>query len=335
MAGSVPDTPLIPHGRNTPLSAPSPSRQTSSLRLDDVALEIRQIEVDRTSIGLVRELQEVGMGIGILPLELRDHMTRHLQEENQPSYMWKQAFQEDPDTLPGNFPNWATLAHFREKAQDCFNEGHDESSWNVEVYHRLLMRIFRKTGHLVENVDFMACASARPHESYLPQPLGPKMVDFCLFDTSRSDDAARRELARTTPTLSVNHTDFAPLQLRPIVLGITTAPPSGDLEATRLQVGEWHRAQWRFLRSIVMQKIAAVEPNEATLHRLTDETLGKLDYIPGIITRDRVVLWTELEFGSTQTIMKSYQIVAGLRHVARWADDFYMPWFRSNCCRSQ
>ncbi|RSM07670.1 hypothetical protein CDV31_008563 [Fusarium ambrosium] len=148
------------------------------------------------------------------------------------------------------------------------------------------------------------------------------MVDFCLFDTTRDDDAALRGLAPTTPTLSVNHTDYAPLQLRPIVLGITTAPPSGDLEATRLRVGEWHHAQWRFLRSIVMQKIAAVEPDEAALHRLTDEKLWKPGYIPGVIVQGhrwlfvysmiqpehhRVMFCTELEFGSTLSIMKSYQ----------------------------
>ncbi|RSM07671.1 hypothetical protein CDV31_008564 [Fusarium ambrosium] len=155
MAGSVPDSPLNLRGRNTPQRVPSASGQTSYLPLDDMALEVRQMQVDKTSFSLVREMQEIDMGHGLLPSESRDQMMKHLLENNQHFHIWRSAFLEGPDTLPGNFPSWARLANFREKARDCFDQGQDESAWTMEVYYRLLSRTFRAPqGSEKGNLDF-------------------------------------------------------------------------------------------------------------------------------------------------------------------------------------
>ncbi|KAH6999271.1 hypothetical protein EDB80DRAFT_583949 [Ilyonectria destructans] len=74
-----------------------------------------------------------------------------------------------------------------------------------------------------------------------------------------------------------------------------------------------------------------------------DAALSHLGFIPGIIvqghkwlfvlsTREgqKTILWTERQFGSTQSILEVYQIVAGLRELAAWARDVYIPWFQEH-----
>ncbi|KAM0425799.1 hypothetical protein ACHAPT_009050 [Fusarium lateritium] len=303
---------------NVPSGSSSPRKQIMSLRLrlDDGGLECRQVNSDEPppiAADLVQEFAEIHMGIGILPSEMKSTITDHLQQENRNLRLWRLAFQDGgADTLPGAVPAWDDLATVRERARDCFNEGREEASWNMEVHHRLLEKVFRgpaaAPGH---PLDFMACTS----------------------------------------TLSVNHTDYAPLQLRPIVLSIETKRPGKDLDMAQLQMGVWHAAQWRFLRSVLTQRVDAVD--EATASNLADEALLELGYLPGVIIRGhhwlfvfstlerrithvegherkayRTVLWIEQEFGSTQTILESYQVVAGIRRLAGWAADVYMPWYR-------
>lgn len=74
-----------------------------------------------------------------------------------------------------------------------------------------------------------------------------------------------------------------------------------------------------------------------------DEALSRLCFIPGIIvhghrwlfvlstrSNSKTILWTGLQFGSTMSMLEAYQIVAGLRQLAAWARDVYLPWFREH-----
>jgi hypothetical protein len=169
------------------------------------------------------------------------------------------------------------------------------------------------------------------------------MVDFCLY-LNTTDSYALQALGRRTPTLTVNHTDFAPLQLSPIVLSIETKRPGKELDAAQLQMGVWHAAQWAFLRSVIgltPQPLTAEE--EVQRKQKANDVLGQLGFIPGIIVQghrwlfvfstlegDKTVLWTERQFGTTQSILDTYAVVAGIRELARWVRDVYAPWFRAN-----
>lgn len=169
------------------------------------------------------------------------------------------------------------------------------------------------------------------------------MVDFCLY-LNPTDSPALQALGRRTPTLTVNHTDFAPLQLSPIVLSIETKRPGKELDAAQLQMGVWHAAQWAFLRSVIgLTPEPVTAEDEILRNQKANEVLGQLGFIPGIIVQghrwlfvfstlegDKTVLWTERQFGTTQSILDTYAVVAGIRELARWARDVYVPWFRAN-----
>ena len=74
-----------------------------------------------------------------------------------------------------------------------------------------------------------------------------------------------------------------------------------------------------------------------------DEAMSRLHFIPGIVvhghswalifsTREgaQTILWKDQEFGSTRTILETYQIVAGVRTITDWAVNIYMPWFHKH-----
>lgn len=188
------------------------------------------------------------------------------------------------------------------------------------------------------------------------------MVDFCLFDNSGLDVGACETFARRTITQTVNHTEYSALQLSPIVLSIETKRHGKDLDVAQLQMGVWHAAQWKFLQSAVEVMARSRQPEGASDEAIADAakgTLAELGFLPGVIiqghrwyfvfstvephttefedgtnvTALRTILWTELEFGSTETILKMYQIVAGLRRLSKWAQDVYVPWFRRHVLR--
>ncbi|KAJ2892628.1 hypothetical protein MKZ38_009539 [Zalerion maritima] len=74
-----------------------------------------------------------------------------------------------------------------------------------------------------------------------------------------------------------------------------------------------------------------------------DAVLGQLEFLPGIFVEGHdwhfvastwdsrtqtTVVWSRVLFGSTRSVLEAYQIVTGLRLLARWASDDYWTWFR-------
>lgn len=165
------------------------------------------------------------------------------------------------------------------------------------------------------------------------------MVDFSIYLAPGYKNApsprALKALCRRTATQSVNHTDFKRLQLRPIVLSIETKSPGQRLDTAEVQMGIWHATQWSFLRSALLLAPGRTEAQ-------ADEALSRLPLIPAVIvqghkwlfvmsTREgpKTIFWTERQFGSTQSILETYQTVMGLRQLTAWAETVYLPWFKA------
>ncbi|KAJ2973201.1 hypothetical protein NUW58_g8995 [Xylaria curta] len=71
--------------------------------------------------------------------------------------------------------------------------------------------------------------------------------------------------------------------------------------------------------------------------------ISKLGFIPGVIVQGhrwhlvlstyedrKTKLWADRQFGSTQTCLETYSVVAGIRRLTEWARDTYIPWFKAN-----
>ncbi|KLO91936.1 uncharacterized protein LW93_14832 [Fusarium fujikuroi] len=325
----------------------SPKKQMLRLRLEERGLECRQLNVDTAPpviSSLLDTIQEIGSRIEILPADKKSAILESPFVREQNTRLWRFAFKEGDDTLPGRVPLPEEIAQICNFARHCHDTNHEEAAWNMEVHHRLLQAILRQPdASTAESINFTSCATARPHRRFLPYSSTAKMVDFCLY-LNPTDSPALQALGRRTPTLTVNHTDFAPLQLSPIVLSIETKRPGKELDAAQLQMGVWHAAQWAFLRSVIGLTPEPLTAEEEILrNQKATDVLGQLGFIPGIIVQghrwlfvfstlegDKTVLWTERQFGTTQSILDTYAVVAGIRELARWARDVYAPWFRAN-----
>ncbi|KAF4499875.1 hypothetical protein FAGAP_3875 [Fusarium agapanthi] len=326
----------------------SPKKQMLRLRLEERGLECRQLNVDIAPpviSSLLDTIQEIGSRIEILPADKKSAILESPLVREQNTRLWRFAFKEEgDDTLPGRVPRPEEIAQICDFARHCHDTNHEEAAWNMEVHHRLLQAILREPdASTAAPLNFTSCTTARPHRRFIPFSSTAKMVDFCLY-LNPTDSPALQALGRRTPTLTVNHTDFAPLQLSPIVLSIETKRPGKELDAAQLQMGVWHAAQWAFLRSVIgltPQPLTAEE--EILRSQKANEVLGQLGFIPGIIVQghrwlfvfstldgNKTVLWTERQFGTTQSILDTYAVVAGIRELARWARDVYVPWFRAN-----
>jgi hypothetical protein len=189
--------------------------------------------------------------------------------------------------------------------------------------------------------------TARPHRIFLPKSSGSKMVDFCVYADSTQQDVVSvktyEAFCNTNPTKSVNHTDFLRLQMHPIVLSIETKAENQSLDKATLQVGTWHAAQWEFLRSslLYVKRASAAKRSVEQEVKEADEALSRLPFIPAVIVQghrwlfvlstrqdEKTLLWKEYQFGSTSSVVETYQAVAGLRELISWAEKIYLPWFQ-------
>lgn len=312
-----------------------------------------------------RQLDEIGRGHDILPQEWHDRILQG-GRSTETEARWRYSFKplDAPDQLPGRIPAYDEVELVRERAgeiaQECLKFSHPKSSWSGEVYHQLLKVVFRDPGRKKGGIlDFASLGStnAHPYRKYLPHLTSAKTLDLCIYADLCDDKnwtQGLQTLSRKTHTLSVNHTDFAPLQLRPIVLSIKTKKPGTAPDKAQLQMGVWHAAQWSFLRSAVSLAVqyrslpteSTPDPSSSDQTEHTaqvDAALSRLGFIPGIMVHghrwffvlstlegQKTIVCPERQFGSTENILETYQIVAGLRELGAWARDVYLPWFQDN-----
>ncbi|KAL7813975.1 hypothetical protein V8C44DRAFT_348959 [Trichoderma aethiopicum] len=278
------------------------------------------------------------------------------QPLNETTYCFKS--EDDPaDDLPGQIPSLDDIKNVLAMATECERYNHEEASWNAEVYLRLLHGIFgTPIGKQYSNFNAMVCTTARPHADFQPIMSISKMIDLCVYasyDQSIEVDAVTK-FCRTAPTLSINHTNFEPLQLSPLILSIATGKHDAESDKTQLQIGIWHAAQWNFLQWAVHEKLLQqhqekdghtplTTDEEDDIRAKTLTALSKLSFIPGIIIQGnywKLVISTYAEgktklfsgfvFGKTESLMDIYAIVAGVRELTAWGRDTYLPWFKEN-----
>jgi hypothetical protein len=178
------------------------------------------------------------------------------------------------------------------------------------------------------------------------------MIDICVYASLDQDtdlSARMTRFSRITPTRTVNHTDFEPISTRPLLLSIETKKPGVYWDTAHLQIGIWHTAQWSFLRWAVSQKLrrqggeggretpqTQEEQEEFKAKELA--VLSTLGFIPGVIVQGhrwhlvlstyedgKTKLWTDHQFGTTQSCLETYATIAGMQQLTAWARDVYLP----------
>ncbi|KAF4440792.1 hypothetical protein F53441_12200 [Fusarium austroafricanum] len=332
-------------------------RQFLELRLEETGVETRALTVDALlaipnpeAADLLRVIRRISAYRGFLPDRLRDEILESHNIEGSDLDDWDAAFKDSSafDDLPGRIPSPGEIRLINDWTIECIELKHEEAGWNDEVHFPLLKAVFREPGEKGGGLfNISTCHTARPHKAWLPRSVGSKMVDFCIYaDTALEDNVSletHKAFCRSTLTKSVNHTEFHRLQIRPIVLSIETKAGSHSLDAAELQVGVWHACQWAFLRSslIAVKRASTTGPSTQQELEEADQALATLPFIPAVIVQgsrwlfvlstrqgQKTVLWKEWQFGSTATVMETYQVVAGLRQLTAWAERVYLPWLQ-------
>lgn len=102
--------------------------------------------------------------------------------------------------------------------------------------------------------------TARILPAYHSSSSARKLVDFCLY----IDPAAVTNPGHTTnaitntrrhrPDQSINHTGYAPLRHRPIILSAESKRPGEKMLDAQLQVGVWQAAHWTVLEDLIRKR---------------------------------------------------------------------------------
>lgn len=130
----------------------------------------------------------------------------------------------------------------------------------------------------------------------------------------------------SSPTGSLNHTEYRPLRDFPIGISIEIKRIGEAVVGGELQLGIWLRAHWKFLAT--------------ALHTDADDLVQQLPFIPALLVhghhwylvvstlqKDRMVLYTNIRIGHTQHALGVFELVYSLRVLAEWMEEKYWPWF--------
>ncbi|KAH6603626.1 hypothetical protein Trco_008401 [Trichoderma cornu-damae] len=313
------------------------------LRTDTEGIEYQSLK-DKTIPGvdntLFNSMKQFGRCQQIIPDTLKEYFTEKLENNSTLLIQWQYSYKPGSDNLPGRIPKFEEVQKILAKATECEEHKHSGASWIAEVILPLLHHIFE---------DFLGRQCAKLYQSFKPPSSGSKMIDICVYASLDQDDeiAAMHKFSSTSPSYSINHTDFEPTQFRPFILSIETKK-SEPSDMAKLQIGVWLASQWKFLHWAVKKLRKQRSAKDLTPTTTSEEeeeeistALSKLPFIPGIIiqgnswklvistyTDGKTKIWSGPVFGSTESLLDIYAIVAGIRELAAWGRDTYLPWFR-------
>ncbi|KAK5651501.1 hypothetical protein OQA88_11955 [Cercophora sp. LCS_1] len=259
---------------------------------------------------------------------------------------WMFASPDERDML-GPTPPIAAVKAVLSWSRHCHETFAHEHAWNCAVHFPLLsLALYGGSARTNQFLGFDPCTTASIIETYLPNRAGAKKIDFCISidPTSASDPGAAESietLRKALPLHSVNHTDHAALQSRPIAISIETKRTGQSDEEAALQIGTWQAAQWNLLTHLVnLCRQRDLEDNSNDDRWTTEQP--SLPFLPAVIihghewrlaatTREgkKTILWTDYPFGSTRDVMGIYQIIMGLQRLNRFVTDTFWPWYRA------
>ncbi|RSL80237.1 hypothetical protein CDV31_017138 [Fusarium ambrosium] len=240
------------------------------------------------------------------------------------------------------------------RSRQCKAEMEHEAEWNYAVHGRALRLA---VGDKSDRVDVRYVPSAAIHPNYLPGfstdlAASSKMIDFVMFidddDGQAPGDQDTLQVSQASPRLanlfplstnSVNHTTYNSLRHRPIAVSIETKIFTRAESEACIQLAVWVTSQinriWELsnefkkpaVQSILAEMvfpllwISSAQWNVYLARPLLPASGEKKDL--------EVVVYGPMVIGDTSTLLRTYQLLRGLRVLERWADtDFRGFWAR-------
>ncbi|KAF2813831.1 uncharacterized protein BDZ99DRAFT_459582 [Mytilinidion resinicola] len=252
----------------------------------------------------------------------------------------------DLDDLPGPSPTPRQCAKAVWLAARCETKGCSEAAWNSSV-HNYILDLALYTKPFMDQVYFVNCTSAQIAPSSLIPPSDPatasqgKMTDFAItVEPSDRFKEAFNTRFRGKTAKSVNHTLHEPLTHCPIGVSIETKRTGEKWKEAVYQLEIWTAAQFNKLEEL-MEEVREMRGEQET----GGTDASGLPFLPVIIVQGhqwkflaavrypgkRTCLYEEVTFGSTNSALGVYQIVATIQLLARWTRDVFASWFEREC----
>ncbi|KAL0929784.1 uncharacterized protein CTRU02_215214 [Colletotrichum truncatum] len=314
----------------------SPKKQLSERQNKPAPITVLQYAPDEARVPaslreIWREMARFSKGTKVIAKRLEADI--NTQRATYPQLDTIESWYYDDDAKRdelGPSPSVAQVLSVLDAAKVCSNEGYCEASWNMVVHLRVMqLAVPLYAAGSEGKVSFMPCPTAKIIDKYTDTRGPSRRVDFCMLlePEAHAAEAIRAiQYQDDLLSMSINHTNYAPLRRRPIGLSIETKGHDEGLGDAKTQLLIWFAAQWQSL--------------ERLAHRL--EPLQPLpDFLPGVIieghqwyfvasTKDKseTILWMKQLIGSTEEAIGVYSIVCALQYLSRWIRTVYWPVFQ-------
>ena len=161
-----------------------------------------------------------------------------------------------------------------------------------------------------------------------------KMVDYALVlnafnqgplnDTIRQRLTADQELATAKDwTSSINPTHALYLIWSPPVVSIELKRAKIDEETMRVQLALWVSALYKRLQQLA----PGVKLPSLPLISIQGHSWNFMLACPQ--DDGKTYILCDITLGDTKTAKGTYAVIAGVRRLARWTEEVYLPWFRT------
>lgn len=324
----------------------SPTKRLGDFELSDTRVKMIAIGTEGYSIpsdvkALYRDLMSISKGRGVIPMAVKDIALAELEDLVDDSN-FRPSNGQDVEQLAtrsslDHYGLWERVHEILHAALECKNKELAEPSWNSEV-HSSLLRLALRGWWQSKDIWYCDITTAKIHDvTLLPTvatgaKLQSKMVDYALV-LEEPDDLYEGIIStlRAENRPSINHTMMEALRFSPIAVSIETKRGAVDEDTAHVQLGMWVSAHF------------------ARLRQLTDGNgFTQLPVLPLVIVQgfewklmfaeakagtekkgQQTVIFNYLRLGDTNSILGIYQVVEAIRRLARWVDEDYKPWFKS------
>ncbi|KAI0470026.1 hypothetical protein GGR56DRAFT_661213 [Xylariaceae sp. FL0804] len=334
----------------------SPTKRLLHLQIAADPVVVKQMNISNPAMPdelrwMLLGLDPIRAGVGVVPRYLAAAVQERKDARDLNFYSFApHTFEEggseiSPPPAHSHLPplDLAAVMDIALAAEACAEELHAEASWNALVHwplFRLALGALREpypaassSGHPQApppsdgqdrvRVRAMPCTTARLRRT--PSLSQGKMVDYCVYVDPSMDSAEGIAIdARLRRGKPINHTDYAPLQRRPVVLSAESKKPGeGYLEA-HVQVGIWQAAQWSLLEA-----------------QMGDNTEAKtIPFLPALVIHGHEWAFTattrsegkttKKAVGAIDSLLGIFQIVHALRYIKSWIRGQYWPLYKAS-----
>ncbi|KAH8732083.1 hypothetical protein GQ44DRAFT_698439 [Phaeosphaeriaceae sp. PMI808] len=281
---------------------------------------------------LVRDIESIRRGKGMIPYEIRSDFAQRTEVED---WWWSQT----PSALPSQgkiLVELDVMEEIRDKTRKLHDSDAAEPRWNSDVHFMMLRQVcMHLPGITQQNIT-----SARPNSRLVPKTgfndTESKLVDYALLcdETLIPPHLVEQVLAdHHNGVDSINHTSASVQSLRrdPIAVSIETKTPNGSESVALTQLSLWAATHFNRLRTLLPPNKRDIILMPLPLVMAVGGRYSLFFAIDGTVAEGIAIAGGESAFGDCAMLEGCYQVLAGLRMVGAWVKEVWVPWFLKEC----